>query len=152
MSNEIKIKSCLIAGYDLDIITLEELHNLSDYITNLQKENRTLKELNACVGCNNNPDYKSRIDKAVEYIKEYCIDDEFYINLTNKEKHIIEVLNILQSENNEKSKQLIDDYKSRVDKAIELLKNTCYSEEDNTFYCDLWKDLPELLRILKGGD
>lgn len=38
------------------------------------------------------------IKKAIEYIKEYCIDDEFYINLTNKEKHIIDVLNILKGE------------------------------------------------------
>lgn len=41
-------------------------------------------------------DYKSRCKKAIKHIKEYCIDDEFYINLTNKEKNIIDVLNILQ--------------------------------------------------------
>ena len=40
----------------------------------------------------------NRINKAIEYIKEYCIDDEFYINLTNKEKHIIDVLEILKGE------------------------------------------------------
>lgn len=39
---------------------------------------------------------KSRNEKAIKHIKEYCIDDEFYINLTNKEKNIIDVLNILQ--------------------------------------------------------
>lgn len=41
----------------------------------------------------------TKIDKAIEYIKEYikeyCIDDESYINLTKKEKNIFEVLNIL---------------------------------------------------------
>ena len=37
------------------------------------------------------------IEKAIEYIKKYCIDDEFYINLSDKEKAIIEVLNILQN-------------------------------------------------------
>lgn len=36
-----------------------------------------------------------RIDKAIDYIKENCIDDEFYINLSNKEKCIIKVLEIL---------------------------------------------------------
>ena len=36
--------------------------------------------------------------KAIEYIKQYCIDDEFYINLTKKEKNIIEVLDILEGE------------------------------------------------------
>ena len=41
------------------------------------------------------------IDKAVEYIEEYCIDDEFYVNLTKKEKNIIEVLNILKGDEND---------------------------------------------------
>ena len=36
------------------------------------------------------------INKAINYIKEYCIDDEFYINLSNKEKGIIDVLTILE--------------------------------------------------------
>ena len=34
--------------------------------------------------------------KAIEYIEQYCIDDEFYINLTEKEKNIIDVYNILK--------------------------------------------------------
>lgn len=42
--------------------------------------------------------YKSRCEKAIEFINKYCIDDEFYINLSYKEKAIIEVLNILQNE------------------------------------------------------
>ena len=41
-----------------------------DRIKELEEENKTLKELNVCVGCNNNPDYKSRIDKTIEYIEE----------------------------------------------------------------------------------
>ena len=55
--------------------------DILDCITDLEEENKQLKE-----------DRK----KAIKYIKEYCIDDEFYINLTNKEKNIIEVLNILE--------------------------------------------------------
>lgn len=39
---------------------------------------------------------KERIDKAIEYIEQNCIDDEFYINLTRKEKEIIKVLYILK--------------------------------------------------------
>lgn len=39
-----------------------------------------------------------RIDKAIEYIEENCIDDEFYVNLTNKEKSIIEALKLLKGE------------------------------------------------------
>lgn len=39
-----------------------------------------------------------RIDRATKYIEENCIDDEFYVNLTNKEKSIIEALKILKGE------------------------------------------------------
>ena len=83
---------------------------LLDYITNLQEENERLsKELQqekkdfkeANDNCFELKHYKSTIDKAIEYIKEHCIDDEFYINLTNKEKHIIDVLSILQGEDDE---------------------------------------------------
>lgn len=41
-----------------------------DRIKELEEENKTLKELNVCVGCDNNIDYKSRIDKAIEYIEK----------------------------------------------------------------------------------
>lgn len=40
-------------------------------------------------------DLQQRIDKALDHIEKYCIDDEFYVNLTNKEKNIIVVKNIL---------------------------------------------------------
>lgn len=72
-------------------------------IIRLTKENERLKEeLFKSVNNTNNSmelteNYKSRCEKAIEYIKEYCIDDEFYINLSYKEKAIIEVLNILQN-------------------------------------------------------
>ena len=39
--------------------------------------------------------YENMRKEAIEFIKKYCIDDEFYINLTYKEKAMIEVLNIL---------------------------------------------------------
>ena len=48
-----------------------------------------------------NNQLKAKIDKAIEYIKENCIDDEFYINLSNKEKCIIKVLEILGDKENE---------------------------------------------------
>lgn len=57
---------------------------LKQKVNNLQKENKELK------------DNLEVIDKAIEFIDKYCIDDEFYINLTYKEKAIIEVKKILQ--------------------------------------------------------
>ena len=45
------------------------------------------------------------------------------------------------------------DYKSRNEKAIELLKEAgCYDEETKTFCDDIWEELPELLNILEGDD
>lgn len=35
----------------------------------IEEENKMLKELNVCVGCEDNPTYKARIDKAIEYIR-----------------------------------------------------------------------------------
>ena len=52
-------------------------------IKELEEENKTLKELNVCVGCDNNPDYKTRIDKAIEYIKQsqnYILPNNVYVN------------------------------------------------------------------------
>ena len=43
-------------------------------IEKLEKENKVLKELNVCVGCEDNPSYKSRIDKAIEYIEKNWIE------------------------------------------------------------------------------
>lgn len=37
------------------------------------------------------------IKKVINYIKDYCIDDEFYINLTNKEKSIVDLLTLLEN-------------------------------------------------------
>lgn len=76
MTDEIKditnyIKKQLEKTYCIEFKEFKkvDLNKLLDYITNLQKENERLKELNICVGCENNPDYKSRIDKALEIIE-----------------------------------------------------------------------------------
>lgn len=44
---------------------------------------------------------QSRIDKTIKFIEKYCIDDEFYINLTYKEKGILEALKILKGDDKE---------------------------------------------------
>jgi len=45
------------------------------------------------------------------------------------------------------------DYKSRNEKAIKLLKEAgCYDEETKTFCDDVWEELPKLLNILLGED
>lgn len=68
-----------------------------DKMKALQEENERLAiELNNCMIERNN--FLSRNEKAIEYIKENCIDDEFYINLTYKEKHIIKALEILKGD------------------------------------------------------
>lgn len=101
----------------------KDYHQLLDFIINLQEENKHLDEVNCKLRRNieklknTNKNLKEELilmvkddeksqetiikqaeikNKAIKYLKEYCIDDEFYINLTNKEKNIIEVLNILE--------------------------------------------------------
>ena len=80
----------------------KERKKLANYITNLQEENERLKNHIQMIPylqtVKEKEYYKLRIEKAIEYIKEYCIDDEFYVNLTKKEKNIIEILNILKGE------------------------------------------------------
>lgn len=61
---------------------LEENCNLSDLWCKSQEENKRLNNI---------------INKVIKYIKEHCMDDEFYINLSNKEKGIIDVLTILEN-------------------------------------------------------
>lgn len=57
MKDEIKE----ILDYFRKYATIREntmITEIEDYITNLQEENEILKEMNVCVGCNNNSDYK----------------------------------------------------------------------------------------------
>ena len=114
MNNEIKE----ILAYFEEYIKITDMHDsepmlnwkdlkiVLDYITNLQEENRILKELNICVGCNNNPDCKLRIDKAIEKIHDmyFRIDlNEMHnpswvgikLDITSQGN---ELLNILQGE------------------------------------------------------
>ena len=56
-------------------INVKKLNSILDYIDELEEENRILKELNVCVGCNNNLDYKSRIDKAIKLLEEDYFED-----------------------------------------------------------------------------
>lgn len=65
--------------YIENYLSSEDVKKLVDYITNLQET----------------------INKTIEYIEENCIDDEFYINLTNKEKNIFNILNILKGDSDE---------------------------------------------------
>lgn len=86
-------------GYYKDLYG-SQIDVLLEYITNLHEEIER-QEKSQVILDNQNAELQGRIDKAIEYIKEHCIDDDFYINLTNKEKHIFDVLNILQGEDNE---------------------------------------------------
>ena len=80
-------------SFNEDCRCFEERKKLANYITNLQEENKILKELNICVGCNNNPDYKSRIEKAINYIKvQQKIFRDYDIVIENQLKNLLEIL------------------------------------------------------------
>ena len=44
---------------------------------------------------------KKKIKQVIKIIEENCIDDEFYLNLTNKEKTILYALEILKGDDKE---------------------------------------------------
>lgn len=71
---------------------------LGNYIKELEEENKTLKELNVCVGCDNNPDYKSRIDKAIDYIIERYDYQSHALTHTFDKDNVRELLKILKGE------------------------------------------------------
>ena len=73
-------------------IELKEYYKMKNKIDELQQENEILKELNVCVGCNNNPDYKSRCEKAIEYIEKYVSYYDMEGDLRDR------LLNILKGE------------------------------------------------------
>ena len=76
------------------LIDIKDDENIKDYITNLQEENEHLDKVNCILRKNiNNNVYKSRVEKAVEYIKEHQRKDEF-LNLNEWETR--DLLNILQ--------------------------------------------------------
>lgn len=69
------------------------IHQFNQDLTNYKiKQAETIEEQKQEIERLNN-----LINKVIKYIKEHCIDDEFYINLSNKEKGIIDVLTILEN-------------------------------------------------------
>ena len=69
----------------LNALYVGEKNCLEELITAFDEKDKEIEILN------------NIINKAINYIKEHCIDDEFYINLSNKEKGIIDVLTILEN-------------------------------------------------------
>ena len=111
-----KIKKCLIAGYDIDIISQEEMGILWNYITNLQEENKEFHKkwegTNVIIRNNkelvmnrNTFDYLIELErnkeKAIEYIKQE--NKELSVDCYYKFKDLSEfddLLNILQGSDN----------------------------------------------------
>lgn len=73
-----------LSYYPEDLLNREDMWLLFDYITNLQEENKELNDDN--IWWNNRfkavqrnyKDYKSRIDKAIEHLKEVMKEEEEY--------------------------------------------------------------------------
>ena len=81
--------------YDTINYKASQWYALLDYITNLQEENRQTKLLKERYQLEKE-DYKSRIEKAIEYINKYPCETWYYA----KDRQLIlrqdELLNILQ--------------------------------------------------------
>lgn len=108
--NDENIKE-ILARLSRYVITPDVRHDfddLLDYITNLQQENERLKEIKPCMlnfqECYVVKDYKSRCEKASEYIKNnthyYSTSKHgvgFVIDNENEEEFCNDLLNILQN-------------------------------------------------------
>ena len=94
MNNEIKEMNFSEMLFNRD-------ERLLDYITNLQEENKVLKELNVCVGCKNNLSLQERIDKAIELLNRHDIDTgDIYYKYNNR---------FVKSELKERIKELLEE-------------------------------------------
>lgn len=76
---------------DSELAKLNIIQLLSDNEILTRKFKKVMKQIT---------EQDKKINIAIKYIKQYCIDDEFYVNLTKKEKYIIDVLNILEGKDN----------------------------------------------------
>lgn len=106
MTNEIKEILFLLHN---DRLTDSAKRKLEDYITNLQEENKKLKEklknngiVKTCENCEwfgvcphsyREYDYKSKIDKAIEYIEKI-----FYVKSGLSPKQATDLLEILRGD------------------------------------------------------
>lgn len=71
-----KIKKCLIAGYDMHIISQEELNKYWNYITILQEENEILKKDNDALKNNYNLLVDTLLDRK-KISKDIYIEDRY---------------------------------------------------------------------------
>lgn len=112
MNNEIKeilqylkddSKSFIICGVSYYKITDCETKILLEYITNLQEENKTIRENNLsmqkemCMSWKKSDDYKSRCEKAIKYINLTGYGTDFSMNA----EEVDVLFNILKGENND---------------------------------------------------
>ena len=122
-------------------ISLNDYVKLKDYITNLKEE---INKLTA-----ESTEWESKF---------YDMQDNFHNaneeieRLKEENKRLRELdENYPIEEQLEEALKYENIYKSRIDKAIELLKEAgCYDEEAKTFCDDIWEELPKLLNILQG--
>lgn len=125
-------------GEKCKIVTKKENYQLLDYVTNLQEENEELKEQNTKL-------YK----KDTKIINELKEELEITHEKWNKDKQWSEC----------RTKEWLD-YKQRIDKAIEYIKNNKYkkmggygdNEDEDIEICLFEDDINNLLNILTGGD
>lgn len=114
----------------------DEVNDLLNYITNLQKENQSLK--------NNYNDNEQAIHKIME-------ENEKLKDTIKKDRHLLGC----NFSKKDKYKQERDIYKQRNKKAVEYNKKIVeqYLKEDDCEYCDgKYNVAKKNLDILEGGD
>ena len=130
-------------------ITWCELYDIRDYITNLQKENERLNKEVAKLHIIQE-EYGSHIENTHiidDYQKTYFMTNKWLIEL--KDGKFVDI-NVLNSD--------YEDYKSRVEKAVEYIKTKGLKEEEwqNNFCIKATatytrEEIFDLLNILQNG-
>lgn len=83
---------------EINDYSLSTIHNILDANTKLLDNKKELEKQLL--------EKDKIINNAINIIKEYCIDDEFIVNLSKKEKAIIKVLNILEGKEDEEDEDI----------------------------------------------
>jgi len=100
------------------------------------------------------------IKDIIDYINDRVIPNEkwekikdYITDLQEENDRLKDELKRLHNLLNSQAYKDLDNYKSRIDKAIKLLKEAgCYDEETKTFCDDIYYELPNILNALEGSD
>jgi len=144
--------------------TLKKLQEENDILKQenerLQEAIKVAQEFNICVGCNNNSDYKSRNEKAIEYIEKSMNNPQpFYEYLFGDENGEVEnldkLLNILNGDDMDRVDEVIKHQFfeiERLNNIIDEIESIVYADMSNIDVRISIQEKLDKLKELKGDN